>query len=91
MTDKFLMENILYTSKVINDLYLHGVIESSNTEVMNLFNTLLKESLKMHNELYKAMENAKIYTTTNAEITKVNKVKQQIISSLKKSNTAKGE
>ena len=78
MEDKFLMENVLYTSKVINDLYLHGVIESSNEKVMMLFNKLIAESLKMHNELFKAMENSGIYSTSNVEEDKIQQTKQKL-------------
>ncbi len=86
MEDKFLMENVLYASKVINDLYMHGVIESSNDKVMLLFNKLIGESLKMHNELFKAMETAGIYSTNNVEEAKLKKVKEKIENSCQKCN-----
>ena len=73
MQDKYLMETVLYGSKVTNDLYMHGVIESSNDKVMLLFNKILQDNLKMHNELYKAMEDAGIYTAQNVDENKINK------------------
>ena len=78
MEDKFLMENILYASKVINDLYMHGVIESSNEKVMDLFKKMISETLKMHNEIYEAMCNAGIYTVSNVDNEKINQTKEKL-------------
>jgi spore coat protein CotF len=78
MKDKFLMENILNSSKVLNDLYMHGVIESSNDEVANLFNKLSTDTLKMHNEIYKSMEEAGFYKVTNATEAKIKQTKDKL-------------
>jgi spore coat protein CotF len=78
MEDKILMENILYASKVLNDLYMHGVIEASNEKVSNLFNKLISETLKMHNEIYKSMEEAGFYKVTNATETKIKQTKDKL-------------
>lgn len=78
MQDKYLMENVLYASKVTNDLYMHGVIESSTDKVMLLFNKILQDTLKMHNELYKAMENAGMYTAQKVDENKISKAKQKL-------------
>lgn len=86
MEDKYLMENMLYASKVINDLYMHGVIESSNDKVMTLFNKLIGETLKMHNELYKAMETAGMYSISNVEENKISKTKEKLECSCKECN-----
>lgn len=78
MEDKYLMENVLYASKVLNDLYMHGVIESSNEKVMILFNKLITETLKMHNELYTAMKDAGIYTTSDVDHSKIEQTKEKL-------------
>jgi spore coat protein CotF len=78
MEDKFLMENILYASKVLNDLYMHGVIESSNEEVASLFNKLSSDTLKMHNEIYKAMEEEGFYKVTNATEAKIKQTQDKL-------------
>lgn len=65
MEEKFLMENVLFANRVINDLYLHGTMESSNDSVMNAFYKGIQETLKMHNELYKAMAEAGFYQVQN--------------------------
>lgn len=78
MEDKYLMENILYTSKVLNDLYLHGTIESSTEKITLLFNKVIQETLKMHNEIYKAMETAGFYTVTNVDESKIEQTKEKL-------------
>lgn len=78
MDNKYLMENILYASKVLNDLYLHGVIESSNEKISLLFNKVIHETLKMHNEIYKAMEEVGIYTITNVNESKIEQTKSKL-------------
>ena len=78
MGDKFFMENVLYGSKVTNDLYMHGVVESSTEKVTILFNKILQDTLKMHNELYKSMEECGMYTAQNVEESKITKSKQKL-------------
>lgn len=79
MEDKFLMENVLYGSKVINDLYMHGIIESSTDKVKLLFNKIIQETLKMHNEIYKAMENAGFYTATQVDEKKISQTREKLV------------
>ena len=78
MGDKFFMENVLYGSKVTNDLYMHGVVESSTEKITILFNKILQDTLKMHNELYKAMEESEMYIVQNVEESKIIKSKQKL-------------
>lgn len=78
MEDKFLMEQLLYGNKVITDLYLHGYIESSNESPRNTFAKALNESLEMHTEIYKAMENAQFYNVSNVEESKIQKTKTKL-------------
>lgn len=78
MDDKYLMENIMFGSKVMNDLYLHGVMESSNEDVNVAFMKGLQETAKMHYELYKEMENAGFYTVSNVDSSKINQTKEKM-------------
>ncbi len=78
MEDKYLMENVLYASKVINDLYMHGVIESANEKIMDVFNKSLSEALKMHNELFLAMKEAEIYSVSNIDDSKIKQTKKKL-------------
>ena len=55
MDDKCIMENILLTTKGVCDLYLHGTIESSTANVHSAFDTALKDSLCIQDEIYKKM------------------------------------
>ena len=45
MDDKCIMENLLLTEKGVCDLYVHGTIESSTTNVHQTFNQALNDSL----------------------------------------------
>ena len=73
------MENVLYGSKVINDLYMHGVIESSTEKVTLLFNKIIQDTLKMHNEIYKVMENAGFYSATQVDEKKIIQTREKLI------------
>ena len=78
MEDKYLMEKVLYARKVINDLYMHGVIESANEKIMDVFNKSLSEALKMHNELFLAMKEAEIYSVSNIDDSKIKQTKKKL-------------
>lgn len=84
MEDKFLMENLMFGSKVINDLYMHGFIESANEKVYVAFTKALQDTAKMHYEIFKAMETAGFYTMKNVEESKVKQTKQKLESSIEK-------
>lgn len=78
MNDKFLMENLMFGSKVINDLYMHGFIESTNDSVFVAFTKALQETAKMHNEIFKAMEKAGFYSISNVEEKKIKQLKEKM-------------
>ncbi len=78
MNDKLLMEQILYSSKVINDLLMHGVIEASNDKIMVLYNKAINNTLKLHNDIYKAMEKASFYVTNNVKEDEILKLKNKL-------------
>lgn len=77
MDDKCIMENLLLTTKGVCDLYLHGTIESSTTEVHQAFDRALNHSLCMQDDIYKKMSSKGWYSTEQAEQTKLMKVKNQ--------------
>ena len=81
MDDKCIMENILLTEKGVCDLFLHGTIESSTANVHQAFNTALHDSLCMQDELYKKMAQKGWYPTEQAEVLKIQKVKQKFSNS----------
>lgn len=77
MDDKCIMENLLNTTKGVCDLYMHGTIESPTTNVHQAFDTALKDSLCMQDDIYKKMSAKGWYTTEQAEQQKITKVKNQ--------------
>lgn len=55
MQDKMLMEGLLWDTKVLSDLCLHGSIESATKEVHETFLGALKDILGMQHDIYKLM------------------------------------
>lgn len=78
MGDKYLMENLMFGSKVINDLYMHGFIESSNEKVFEAFTKALQDTSKMHYEIFTSMETAGFYTMQNVEESKIKQTKEKL-------------
>lgn len=77
MDDKCIMENLLLTTKGVCDLYLHGTIEASTSDVHQTFEQALKDSLCMQDDIYKKMSAKGWYSTETAEAEKITKVKNQ--------------
>lgn len=77
MDDKCLMENILLTTKGVCDLYMHGTIESSTENVHCAFDSALKDSLCMQDEIYKKMAAKGWYPAEQADQQKLQQVKQK--------------
>ena len=59
MEDRDLMEKELLIIKGVCDLYLHGTIESSTTEVHEAFKYALNESLNIENKIYNLIKDAR--------------------------------
>ncbi|MCI9280345.1 MAG: spore coat protein [Bacilli bacterium] len=78
MNDKYLMENVMFGSKVMADLYLHGVIESTNENVNGVFSKALTETLKMHHDLFKEMETNGFYSLSNVDESKIKQKKKSL-------------
>lgn len=77
MDDKNLMENILLLEKGVCDLYMHGTIESSTSQVHGAFRAALTESLCMQDTLYTKMSAKGWYPSEQADQSKMNTVKQK--------------
>ena len=80
MNDKELMEEHLLTVKGICDLYMHGTLEATTTEVHNEFKNALNESLNIQNKIYNLMSAKGWYQTTPAEKTEIAQTKQKYCS-----------
>ncbi len=78
MSDQYLMNHLMYGSKVINDLYMHGFIEATNEKVFVCFTKALQETSKMHNEIFKEMDNMGFYNMTNVDEKKIKQTKEKL-------------
>ena len=77
MEDRDLMEKELLVIKGVCDLYLHGAIESTTSEVHSAFKEALNESLNVQNKLYNLMAEKGWYKTETAEQQKIDAAKQK--------------
>ena len=77
MEDRDLMESELLTLKGVCDLYMHGTIEATTTEVHNAFKNALNESLNIQNKIYNLMAEKGWYPIQNAGEQQINNVKQK--------------
>ncbi len=77
MDEKCIMENLLLTTKGVCDLYLHGTIESSTSNVHQTFDSALNKSLDMQDKIYQSMSQKGWYQQQQAEAEKITKVKNQ--------------
>ena len=77
MNDRFIMENLLLTTKGVCDLYMHGAIESATCNVHDTFDKALNKSLRMQSGLYQKMASKGWYPTQQAEQQKIDQVRQK--------------
>ncbi len=77
MEDRMLMEGLLWDTKVMADLCLHGSIESATETVHKTFLIGLKEVMTMQNDIYTLMSNEGWYTTDEVEEKKLEKARQK--------------
>ncbi|NBH72604.1 spore coat protein [Clostridiaceae bacterium] len=77
MGDRDIMENLLLTTKGVCDLYMHGTIESSTSNVHQAFHQALKDSLCMQDDIYQKMSAKGWYSTEQAQASQIQKVHSQ--------------
>lgn len=77
MEDRELMEKELLVIKGVCDLYTHGAIESTTTEVHETFKNALNTSLNIQNKIYNLMAEKGWYTTDVADQSKIEQEKQK--------------
>lgn len=80
MDDRNIMENMLMLEKNACDLFMHGTIESSSSDVHHTFCDSLNTSLRIQDEIYSKMQAKGWYPSEPAEQTKLNEVKQKFSS-----------
>ena len=77
MNDRDLMENMLMLEKGACELFMHGTIESSSTDVHQTFNTSLNASLRLQDEIYSKMQSKGWYPVECAEPQKIQQARQK--------------
>ncbi len=77
MSDLLLMENMLLLLKSCTEVYVHGILESSNKKVHDVLKFGLDENIKLQNDLYQKMTECGWYKIQNVN-------SKQIKDSLKK-------
>ena len=77
MNDQNLMENLLILEKSGCDMYLHGTIESSSSQVQQSFKSALNDSLNMQEKIYSEMSAKGWYLPDCAEQSKMQEVRQK--------------
>lgn len=82
MSDKMLMEGLLWDTKVMADLCLHGSIESATDEVHKTFLIGLKEVMTMQNDIYTTMSDQGWYKTDQVLESKLTQAKEKFSTAL---------
>ena len=77
MNDQNLMENLLILEKSGCDMYLHGTIESSSSQVQQSFKSALNDSLNMQEKIYSEMSAKGWYQPDCAEQSRLQEVRQK--------------
>lgn len=77
MNDRDLMQNLLNLEKGACDLFMHGAIESSSTDVRQTFSTSLNSGLQMQDQIYTKMQQKGWYPTEQVQQNKIESVKQK--------------
>ena len=67
MTDKLIMENYLLVIKSTIEVYVHGTLESSNSDVRELLKFGLDETMKHQAHTYDEMTNYGWYQINNVK------------------------
>ena len=74
MNDQLLMNNYLLVLKSTVEVYVHGTLESSNTDIKDLLKNGLDETMKHQERTYNEMVNNNWYTVTNIKSSDISKV-----------------
>lgn len=77
MNDRDIMENLLLTTKGVCDLYMHGAIGSSTSNVHQAFSSALNDTLCMQDNIYKEMSSHGWYQSEQAPQAQIQKIKQK--------------
>lgn len=78
MNDQLLMENYLLILKSTIEVYVHGTLESSNSDVKDLLHLGLDETLKHQEETYNEMTNNGWYKINNVNTKSISQLINKI-------------
>lgn len=78
MNDKLLMENYLLILKSTVEVYVHGTLESSNSDIRNLLKQGLDEIMKHQAKTYDEMTKFGWYTINNVENGEIKKTLNKV-------------
>ena len=67
MNDKIIMENYLLVLKSTIEVYIHGALESSNSDIRELLKSGLDETIKHQARTYDEMTNKGWYKINNVK------------------------
>lgn len=74
MDEKVTLENVLTLNKSLIMLCINGVIESTNTKVLNLFKKSLDSLLNMQEDTFNLMSKKQIYNLENVKKSEIAKL-----------------
>ena len=78
MNDKLLMENYLLILKSTVEVYVHGTLESSHSDIRNLLKQGLDEIMKHQAKTYDEMTKFGWYTINNVENGEIKKTLNKV-------------
>ena len=77
MDDRMLMESLLVSTKNACELFMHGTIEASTSNVKSTFDQALQDVLQIQNDIYSRMAEKGWYPQTTVEQQKIQQVAQK--------------
>lgn len=81
MNDRLIMENYLLVLKSTVEVYVHGTLESSNSDVRELLKKNLNNTLSSQADTYDLMANNNWYQVENLDSSKINNTLNKLQSS----------
>ena len=78
MSDKIIMENYLLVLKSTIEVYIHGTLESSNSDIRDLLKSGLDETIKHQARTYDEMTNYGWYKINNVKCNVINQTLNKV-------------
>lgn len=79
MKDQDIYENLLTLLKSVCNILANGAQEASTTEIAETFRETLDEALAVQHDVYKAMEEAGFYQTSEVPVEQINQVQDKFV------------